>query len=149
MDSANGFTVKWKVEGETFVFVADVDPPTLRLPDGRDVELSLRGWRMLGEVLRLVDPCGSHEAPVRDLIIGASARPSKPGQARRGQAWSEEDQERVKAAFLAGDEVSDIARAVERTRGAVMARLVFLGLVEAEAAGLRYPPAVRVQPESR
>lgn len=143
MDSANGLSVQWKVEGETFVFVADVDPPTLHLPDGRHVELSLRGWRRLRDVLQL---CPGDLCP-GDVVLEVPARKPTPGPGRRGQAWSDEEDDRVKAAFLAGDDVTDIARALERTRGAVMARLVHLGVMEAETAGLRYPPSPRARPE--
>ncbi len=60
--------------------------------------------------------------------------------ARAGQPWSVEDEARLAASHASGKSPKECARLLERTPGAVKARLVKLGLLDAsEAAGLRYP----------
>jgi hypothetical protein len=63
-------------------------------------------------------------------------------EGRRGSAWSEEEEEAIRASFAAGDSVPDLAERLGRSAGAVRARLVRLGLLSEEEAGLRYPVKV-------
>jgi len=65
----------------------------------------------------------------------------RPGPARRGKAWSDEDEAQVRGGFARGETPGAIAAALGRTSGAVRARLVRFGLLTEEEAGLRYPVA--------
>lgn len=118
----------WTAADQTFRLAVSATPapePTLHLPDGRAIALPVPAWLALRDALRALDP----EAP----------RAARPGPANRGKPWAPDDDERVSTGFQAGIEPAAIAREVGRTRGAVVARLVRLGLMEEAAAGLRYP----------
>lgn len=65
--------------------------------------------------------------------------PRRPGPARRGKAWTPEEEEVIRLGFTAGEATATLAERVGRSPGAVTGRLVQLGLIDAEAAGLRYP----------
>ena len=69
----------------------------------------------------------------------ASATGTKNGPIRAGEGWSSQEDEEVRRAFTLGQPLSVIARRQQRTRGAIAARLVRLGLVsnrqEARSAG--------------
>lgn len=64
---------------------------------------------------------------------------ARPGAERRGKVWTEDEETRLREGFAAGEDPAALGRAIGRTRGAVAARLVRLGLLTEEAAGLRYP----------
>lgn len=120
----------WTAADQTFRLALSATPapePTLHLPDGRAIALPVPAWLALRDALIALDP----EAP--------RVRAVRPGPANRGKPWSPADDERVSTGFQAGIEPAGIAREVGRTRGAVVARLVRLGLMEEAAAGLRYP----------
>jgi DNA helicase-2/ATP-dependent DNA helicase PcrA len=53
---------------------------------------------------------------------------------RQGVAWSEGEDERLRAGFQAGRRTAALASEHQRSRGAIRSRLVKLGLVEREAA---------------
>jgi hypothetical protein len=80
---------------------------------------------------------------VRELTEAAepTARPAPTGPARRGKAWSDDEEAQLRARFTQGGTPGAIATALGRTSGSVRARLVRLGLLDEEAAGLRYPVA--------
>ncbi|HJQ63800.1 MAG TPA: hypothetical protein VJ834_13160 [Burkholderiales bacterium] len=65
---------------------------------------------------------------------------SMPGNT--GLRWSPEEEERLAAAFDAGRTVDELARAHNRTRAGIEARLVKLGKLDESAVTvqLRYPP---------
>jgi hypothetical protein len=66
---------------------------------------------------------------------GATAelpKPRKPHPSRAGQPWSDAEDTRLGAAFDAGDGVTKLARAFERSAAAVRLRLVKLGRLSAE-----------------
>lgn len=119
----------WTAADQTFRLAMSATPapePTLHLPDGRAIVLTVPAWLALRDALRALDPNGT-------------VKPNRPGPANRGKPWAPDDDERVSTGFQAGIEPAAIAREVGRTRGAVVARLVRLGLMEESAAGLRYP----------
>lgn len=78
---------------------------------------------------------------VRELTEAAEPTDRPAGPARRGKAWSEEEEAQLRERFTRGDTPADIAAALGRTSGSVRARLVRMGLLDEEAAGLRYPVA--------
>lgn len=73
-----------------------------------------------------------------ELQAGASAKPpSKPKApkpagtpANAGTAWTDEEINRVAAAFDAGADIAQIARDHQRTTGAIRARLIRLGRLQ-------------------
>jgi hypothetical protein len=72
----------------------------------------------------------------------AEARPPRAGPVRKGSRWTKEEEDTVLRRFNTPEDAKDIAVELGRSRGAVLARAVVLGLVTEEEAGLRYP-AVR------
>jgi len=75
----------------------------------------------------------------------AASAERKPGalpQSGSGSRWSTEEEERLATAFDAGKTVDDLARAHNRSRAAIEARLVRLGKMDVSAVTtpLRYPP---------
>jgi hypothetical protein len=68
-------------------------------------------------------------------------RPAMP-QTGAGSRWSPEEDQRLAGAFDAGRTPDEIARAHNRSRAAIEARLVRLGKMDASAVTtpLRYPP---------
>jgi len=68
-------------------------------------------------------------------------RPVMP-QSGAGSRWSPEEDQRLAGAFDAGRTPDEIARAHNRSRAAIEARLVRLGKMDASAVTtpLRYPP---------
>lgn len=53
--------------------------------------------------------------------------------ARHGVAWSAEEDDRLRALFVAGEAIKALAEAHQRKRGAITSRLVKLGLLEPDA----------------
>ena len=90
--------------------------------------------RALFEAMRAVES-GAATAPAPER------RPAFP-QSGSGSRWSGEEEQRLSAAFDAGDSVDTLARAHNRSRAAIEARLVRLGKMDASAVTtpLRYPP---------
>lgn len=109
--------VSWRVGADRFSFVLT--------PDGTP-HLSGPG------VAELLEPAEPSDAPARTA-------PARTGPARRGKAWSEAEEAQLRERFTHGDAPADIGAALGRTSGAVRARLVRMGLLDEEAAGLRYP----------
>ena len=72
----------------------------------------------------------------------AAERKSVFPQSGAGSRWSTEEEERLAGAFDAGRTVDELARAHNRSRAAIEARLVRLGKMDASAvtSPLRYPP---------
>jgi hypothetical protein len=58
--------------------------------------------------------------------------PRKPHPSRAGAPWTDDEDARLAAAFDAGDGVTKLARALERSASAVRLRLVKLGRLSAE-----------------
>ena len=86
------------------------------------------------------------------LALFESDQPSPPVRSRvqqalshaarnAGQAWSDADDQSLAAAFDAGTTIAALALQMERTRGAITARLVKLGKIEP-------PPGMRLRGES-
>ncbi len=90
--------------------------------------------RALFEAMRAVEGAGvATPAPER--------RPALP-QSGSGSRWSAEEEERLAGEFDSGRTVDELARAHNRSRAAIEARLVRLGKMDASAvtSPLRYPP---------
>jgi hypothetical protein len=88
----------------------------------------------LFEAMRAVEGGGA-AAPAPDR------KPAFP-QSGSGSRWSGEEEQRLATAFDAGQSVDELARAHNRSRAAIEARLVRLGKMDASAvtSPLRYPP---------
>ncbi len=71
---------------------------------------------------------------------GAGPKPPLP-QSGAGSRWTSEEEQRLAAGFDGGKTVDELARAHNRTRAAIEARLVKIGKLDASAvtAQLRYP----------
>lgn len=106
----------------------------LTLADRGEVVLPLAAWVALREVLGLLPSAMAEPGEGRVPLPTA-----KPAPANRGRPWLPEEEERCAAAWRSGDEPAEIAVALGRSRGAVLARLVKLGLVEEGEAELRFP----------
>jgi hypothetical protein len=91
--------------------------------------------RALFEAMRAVEG-GSFSAPAPER------KPAFP-QSGSGSRWSTEEEERLAGGFDSGRTVDELARAHNRSRAAIEARLVRLGKMDASAvtSPLRYPPA--------
>jgi len=96
--------------------------------------------RALFEAMRAVEG-GAATAPAPER------KPASP-QSGSGSRWSGEEEQRLAAAFDAGEPVDALARAHNRSRAAIEARLVRMGKMDASAvtSPLRYPPTPANQP---
>ena len=72
-------------------------------------------------------PEASREGPVEE-----KSPSTKPRLARAGKPWTDEEDERLSAAFDRGETVAKLARAFERSAAAIRLRLVKLGRLSAE-----------------
>lgn len=88
--------------------------------DDTSIELRRQDWTY---VFRLL---GGMLAPLPEL---PAERKIRTGPARRGKPWKEDEDSRLRAAWLDGTPLEDLADEHERTQGAVAARLVRLELV--------------------
>ena len=90
--------------------------------------------RALFEAMRAVEGGGASSPP-------PERNPAFP-QSGAGSRWSAEEEERLAGGFDAGRTVDELARAHNRSRAAIEARLVRLGKMDASAvtSPLRYPP---------
>ncbi len=79
-----------------------------------------------------------------DAPMPAPAAERKPAlpQSGSGSRWSAEEEQRLANAFDAGKTVDELARAHNRSRAGIEARLVRLGKMDVSAVTtpLRYPP---------
>ena len=75
------------------------------------------------------------------VVATPSEHRSALPQSGAGSRWSEEEEQRLAAAFDAGKTIDALAQAHSRTRAAIEARLVRLGKLDASAVTtmLRYP----------
>jgi hypothetical protein len=90
--------------------------------------------RALFEAMRAVEGGGAPApAPERKAAFPESGS---------GSRWSTEEEQRLASAFDSGQPVDALARAHNRSRAAIEARLVRLGKMDASAVTtpLRYPP---------
>jgi hypothetical protein len=90
--------------------------------------------RALFEAMRAMD------APRAPAATTEQKPASLPGNS--GSRWTTEEEQRLAGAFDAGGTVDELARAHNRSRAAIEARLVRLGKMDASAVTtpLRYPP---------
>lgn len=68
---------------------------------------------------------------------------ARPRAAQRGRRWSEEEEDCLRTRLRGVEDATPLAEELGRSRGAVLARGVRLGLIAEEDAGLRYPPGGR------
>lgn len=94
--------------------------------------------RALFEAMRVVEG-GNTAAPA---AAPAAERKSALPQSGSGSRWSPEEEQRLASGFDAGRTVDELARAHNRSRAGIEARLVRLGKMDASAVTtpLRYPP---------
>ena len=97
--------------------------------------------RALFEAMRAVEGAGSAGVRARVDRCAAPARRPMP-ESGSGSRWSAEEEQRLASAFDTGRTVDELARAHNRSRAAIEARLVRLGKMDASAvtSPLRYPP---------
>ncbi len=107
--------VSWRVGAERYSFVLT--------PDGTP---------------HLIGP-GLSEAS--ETPTPAHPDPAVRGPARRGKAWTYDEEAQLREGFTRGEPPAALATALGRTSGSVRARLVRLGLLDETEAGLRYPVA--------
>lgn len=90
--------------------------------------------RALFEAVRALE--GGHTP-----AAGAGPKPALP-QSGAGSRWTTEEEQRLATAFDVGRSVEELARAHDRSRAGIEARLVKLGKLDASAVTtpLRYPP---------
>jgi len=67
-----------------------------------------------------------------------SSRAPSTGPRKAGRPWSNDEDEALSVGFDAGETIGALAAKLERTRGAISARLVKLGKIEA-------PPGLRLR----
>lgn len=72
-----------------------------------------------GKIAKIVSPATKGTAPI-----------DNPIESRKGKAWTQEEEERIKHYFEHGIDTADIAERVGRTEVAIKARLAKLGLME-------------------
>ena len=94
--------------------------------------------RALFEAMRAVEGGGGG---AQTPAPAPERKPALP-QSGSGSRWSGEEEQRLANAFDAGRTVDELARAHQRSRVAIEARLVKLGRLDASAVTtpLRYPP---------
>jgi hypothetical protein len=91
-----------------------------------------------GELVPVNSPL-SQPHVIRALFMAARALEQGPGKPARkadppgkaGQPWSEEEDQRLVAAFDGGTPVAELARTHERSRGAITSRLMRFGRLQA------------------
>jgi hypothetical protein len=94
--------------------------------------------RALFEAMRAVEGGGASAAAP---AAPAERRPALP-ESGSGSRWTTDEEQRLAGAFDAGRTVEELAKAHNRSRAAIEARLVRLGKMDASAVTtpLRYPP---------
>lgn len=71
---------------------------------------------------------------------GAPHRAIDPNRPKIGASWSPEEEQQLRDAFAAHKPIPEIAAAHGRTQGAITARLIKLGLIEAPTHRAGQPP---------
>ena len=94
--------------------------------------------RALFDAMRAVDGA---QLPAPAPAAAPAQKPALP-QSGYGARWSTEEEQRLASGFDSGRSVDELARAHNRSRAAIEARLVKLGKMDASAVTtpLRYPP---------
>jgi hypothetical protein len=95
-----------------------------------------------GEVLPDSSPL-SQPHVIRALFMAARALEQGPGKPARkadppgnaGKPWSDEEDQRLMAAFDGGTSVAELAKSHERSRGAITSRLMRQGRLQIEHEG--------------
>ena len=65
-----------------------------------------------------------------EFLASKQERPPNPSQTQAGNAWTEHEEQQLVQAFDVGTAVAEIARAHQRTRGAITSRLIRLGRLQ-------------------
>ncbi|MED5371599.1 MAG: hypothetical protein VX899_11325 [Myxococcota bacterium] len=89
----------------------------------------------------LPDHSVCHEVDVvRALVLAAKEleRNPKTPAVRAGAPWSEDEEQRLRDGHEAGRSRAELSKELGRSRGAVTARLVKLGLLEPDTPGHRF-----------
>lgn len=98
--------------------------------------------RALFEAMRAVEDAGSPAPSSASTSAPAAERRQAMPESGSGSRWTPEEEQRLASAFDTGRTVDELARAHNRSRAAIEARLVRLGKMDASAvtSPLRYPP---------
>ena len=86
------------------------------------------------------DEKGAHTLELGESGQESASPRRRPAPPQGGKPWTAEQEQRVREGFGGVEDAGELATELGRTRGAVLARAVKLGLLSLEAAGLRYPP---------
>ena len=108
-----------------------VDPST-----GRVLPSDHPGQRP--ETLRVIFAAVALLEAAPGTAASASGRAFAPGPRNAGRPWSNDDDESLASGFDAGETIGALASKLERTRGAISARLVKLGKIDP-------PPGLRLR----
>ena len=90
------------------------------------------------ETLRVIFAAVALLEGMTDTPASSPARTAAGGPRNAGRPWSNEDDDVLTSGFDAGDTIGALASKLERTRGAISARLVKLGKIEP-------PPGLRLR----
>jgi len=98
--------------------------------------------RALFEAMRVMEGAAAPTPAPSSTATPAPARRQPMPESGSGSRWSAEEEQRLANAFDTGRTVDELARAHNRSRAAIEARLVRLGKMDASAvtSALRYPP---------
>ena len=112
-------TIEWNINGSLFALRCAGNDMELTTPSGQRVSLPVDEWRVAAQ-----------------MILKARA-PSTAGSDRKrmfadqqGKPWTEAADAELRQRWQAVGDIAALAAHFERTRGAIKARLVKLGLVE-------------------
>jgi hypothetical protein len=97
--------------------------------------------RALFEAMRAVEGAAAAGPSSPPPPAPPERRPAMP-ESGSGSRWTADEEQRLASAFDTGKTVDELARAHNRSRAAIEARLVRLGKMDASAvtSPLRYPP---------
>lgn len=90
------------------------------------------------ETLRVIFAAVALLEAVTDTPTSSQSRMAAGGPRNAGRPWSNEDDDALASGFDAGETIGTLASKLERTRGAISARLVKLGKIEP-------PPGLRLR----
>jgi hypothetical protein len=76
----------------------------------------------------------------------SSSRKPDPARPKAGVGWTPAEEDNLRAAFAANSRIPEIAAAHGRTKGAITARLIRLGLLDPATTHSPVPPHVRPSP---
>jgi hypothetical protein len=122
-------SVAWAVEGRQFRLTPTAGKLALECSDGR-IALTLYEWQGVAAALAAL-----HPPPLPRDARGISIAPT----AARRRPWRDDDDAALTRGWYGGEGLSVLAARLERSPGAITARLVRLDLVGTSAEAKRRP----------